>query len=227
MRMQAITLVGMSGPSQVQADPIEGSPDGLVVIRKWRDDPHAFAVAARIPGHDAWMSVARQSDLTHPNFPHGTVRQSLETMLAGLPAACEAQSRTARSIVSPVHLGVARYLGILTDDQVASRRSLLEQERSQREEDSREKQRALDRESERRLSASLEVWKKGEMISAGDFEDLLAASGIVLPPRTLSTLRTRVSMIGRGGARLHGGKMPEGIWRAVQQLWEITMKEQS
>jgi hypothetical protein len=217
--MPVITLVSMSGPHQVQADPISGSPDGLVVVRKWREDPHAFSVAAPIPGTDAWMSIATRGELSHPNFPHGKVRQSVESMLAGLPAACEEYSRTTRSILAPALLGVAQYLGILTADHVAAHRALVAGERSAREASLEKKLEDDQRSREQQLARALEAFRGGEMISASDFEGLLSLANISLPARTLSTLRTRVTHIGRNGVRLHGGKLPDGIWRAVQQLW--------
>jgi hypothetical protein len=45
--MLATVILG-TGPQKLHIDPLPGDPDGLAIIRKWKDDFWAFSIVAPV-----------------------------------------------------------------------------------------------------------------------------------------------------------------------------------
>jgi len=216
--MLATVILG-AGPQDLQIDPIPGNMDGLAIIRKWKDDFWAFSVVAPLPGHDAWMIVGGRNDYESPSFPHGKVRTSLEDLIVRLPALCERFASVANFPWSPTTLALAQYLGILSPEHIARHQSLVNEEKHQRDEADASKAYARQQSHADDLEKAFAAFKAGDMISVDHFEELLKLANIDLHPRTLGSLRSKVSKIGSRNAMMHGkGKLPDSIWHAASQL---------
>ena len=99
------------------------------------------------------------------------------------------------------------------------RASLVNEEKHQRDEAEASKAYARQQSHADDLEKAFAAFKAGDMISVDHFEELLKLAKIDLHPRTLGSLRSKVSKIGSRNAMMHGkGKLPDGVWHAASQL---------
>jgi hypothetical protein len=190
-----IRVITIDGVKEVRVEAIQNSPDGLAVVTKWDDTEYAQSVVTPVPGTSIWMTVASRHDLLQPWFPHGQVAKSFDNLISRLPLLCSEYARAIKSTLSPVELALARYLGILTSDQVESHRLLFERDRQERQQETeRRHQESLDK-AERSLVEALSTFKRSEAISAEAFTMLLDRQGIKVPPRTAGALNEHLSQI--------------------------------
>jgi hypothetical protein len=216
--MLATVIMG-TGPQETQIDLIPGNLDGLAVIRKWKDDFWAFSIVAPVPGYNVWMIVGGRNDYDSPSFPHGKVRASIENLISRLPALCARFASDASFPWSPTELALAKHLGYLSPEQIARHQILVAAEKHQRDEIAASREAEKQQAHARELDKAFTAFKAGDMISVDHFEELLKLANIDLHPRTLGSLRAKVSKIGHRNAMMHGkGKLPDGVWHAASQL---------
>ena len=216
--MLATVILG-TGPQELHIDLLPNDQDGLAIIRKWKDDFWAFSIVAPVPDYNVWMIVGGRNDYENPSFPHGKVQASIKNLISRLPTLCEKFASDARFPWSPSELALAQHLGYLSPEQIARHRILIAAEKQQRDDTEASKADARQQAHADDLEKAFAAFKAGDMISVDHFEELLKLANIDLHPRTLGSLRSKVSKIGSRNAMMRGkGKLPDGIWHAASQL---------